>query len=293
MQKKLFLIHMILCMLVLMSVPVSYAAEKEQDTKIYNFGVITLTHPLVIYRQYLPFVDYLNMHLPWEFRLILYKEYAEVVTAIESGELDMALLGGDSFAATIEHTVLQPVVAVLSRDNTTKTYSIIVSKEDNDTIHAVKDLSGKSMAFGPLQSTSSYVVPVKFLAKNGVQLQDFIRYNNLNTHDAVLRAVLRGDYDAGAVGEAFAQRFLGHGLKVVAVTEKFPSFLIVAGSNVPKKIRESVATLLLDIQPHEEGFKKLSVEWPEILRNGFAPVVVKDYEVFEHLPIKSSHTAIP
>ncbi len=293
MHKKLFFVHMILGMLMLASVTVSYAAKVEQEPKIFNFGVITLTHPLVIYRQYLPFVDYLNLNLPWEFNLVLYKEYAEVVDAIENGELDMALLGGDSFAVTIENTVLQPVAAVLSRDKTTKTYSMIVTKEDNTSINTVADLSGKSMAFGPLQSTSSYVVPAKFLAKNHIQLSDFIKYSNLNSHDAVLRAVLRGDYDAGAVSEAFAQRFLGHGLKVVGVTEKFPSFLIVAGINVPQKVRDSVATLLLKIQADSEEFINMSQEWPEILRNGFAPVVVKDYDVFEHLPRKSLNTIAP
>ncbi len=256
-------------------------AKQQQK---FHFGVITLTHPLIIYRQYLPFIDYLNKHLACEFELVLYKDYAEVVEAIESGKLDMALLGGNSYAQAIKNADLLPIAAVLSRDKTSKTYSIIITKEDNNDINNVQDLKSKSIAFGPTQSTSSYVIPLHFLKNQGITLSDFTKYTNLNTHDAVLRAVLRGDYDAGAIGEAFAQRFLGHSLKIVARTKKFPSFIIVAGADVTAKDRKKVQDLLFSINSQDAEFIKSSLHWPEVLRNGFAPVVEKDYDIFHDLP---------
>ncbi len=264
------------------------AAYAEQNTgatieRKFNFGVVTLTHPLVIYRQYLPFVDFISKHLPWDFDLVLYKEYAEVEDAIKNGELDMALLGGISYVNLLEHTALQPIVTVRSSDGSSKTYSIILTKSDNDAINNISDLKGKSMAFGPVQSTSSFVIPKHFLKLNGIGLEDFIAYSNLGTHDAVARAVLRGDYDAGAIGEAFAQRFLGQGLKIVAETKVFPSFIIVAGLDIPHNISHALKDLLLSINADGTEFKSESVDWPVILRNGFAPVTENDYEIFRHL----------
>ncbi len=282
MQKKFLLLIFTMFFALGTLVPNALAAEtSNRKTQAYRFGVITLSHPLIIYRQYLPFIDYINKQSPWEFELVLYKEYAEVVEAIKNGELDMALLGGSSFANTSKFTRLEPIASVLSRDHSAKTYSLIITKEDNNNINTVQDLRGKSMAFGPTQSTSSYIIPLNFLKVNDINLPDFKIYKNLNSHDAVVRAVLRGDYDAGAIGEAFAQKFLGHGLKIVGETSKFPSFIIVACPNVLPEVRQDVQNILLKIQANNQDFIKISNDWPEILRHGFAPVVKDDYKIFQ------------
>ncbi len=273
----------IVLLYILATTNISIASSNPQESKTYRFGVITLTHPIVLYRQYIPFFDYINEHLPWSFELVLYKEYKDVVNAIEAGDIDMALLGGNTFIQAQRHTNLHPIVAVLASNHTTKTYGIFMTKSDNDTINNLEDLRGKSIAFGPSQSTSSFIIPSLFLANNSILLSDFSKYSNLNNHDAVARAVLRGEFDVGVMGESFAQRFLNQGLKQIAVTKPFPGFLLVARDGVPEDVRQVLQNFLLSINPQSEEFLKKSSNWPEILRHGFAPVVMADYDVFENL----------
>ncbi len=261
------------------------ADDLTDENKSYRFGVISLAHPIVLYRQYIPFFDYINEHLPWSFELVLYKEYKDVVLAISEGDIDLALFAGNTFIQAQNHTNLTPIVAVCSSNKTTKNYSIFVAKDDNTSINSLQDLRGKSIAFGSLQSTSSYLMPVKYLAENGITLHDFSGYANLSNHDAVARAVLRGKYAVGVMGESFAQRFLEQGLKQIATTHAFPGFILVARSGVSKTVSIALQNLLLNIDPTSEIFQKKSIHWPEILQHGFAPVVLDDYNVFKKQPL--------
>ncbi len=274
-----------ICLFFLICLSTQPTSTHAQDNvnKSYRFGIITLSHPIVLYRQYIPFFDYINEHLPWSFDLVLYKEYSQVVKAIENGELDMALLGGSTFMQAMLHTELDPLVAIRSRDNSTKTYGIFVTKSDNQHINSLNDTQSKSIAFGPEQSTSSFLMPLYFLEKNFITLSKFSKYENLSNHDAVARAVLRGEYEVGVLGESFAQRFLGKGLKQIEITESFPSFLLVARVGVAENVRETFKNFLLSIDPKSKNFTTKSMAWPEILRYGFAPVTMSDYEIFNQL----------
>ena len=40
-----------------------------------EFGAITLNHPLVIYQQYQPFLDYISSRQPWHYQLVLARRY--------------------------------------------------------------------------------------------------------------------------------------------------------------------------------------------------------------------------
>ncbi len=274
----------ILCYLFVFNINIPILHANTQENKTYRFGVITLSHPIVLYRQYIPFFDYINEHLPWSFELTLFKEYNDVLKAIQNGTLDMALLGGNTFIQAQQHTKLEPIAAVLSRNQTSKTFSVFMTKSDNYTIKNFQDFHNKSIAFGSIQSTSSYIIPLLFLSKQGITLQDFSNYTNLNNHDAVARAVLRGEYDIGVMGESFAKRFLDQGLKKIAVTNSFPGFILVARTGVPPEVAKALQDFLLSIKPKSPTVLEKSKHWPEILRYGFAPVNMDDYDLFKNLP---------
>ncbi len=269
--------------IIIIHISAPLALSKPQESTTYRFGVITLTHPIVLYRQYIPFFDYLNEHLPWSFELVLYKEYSDVVNAIELGDIDMALLGGSTFVQAQRYTNLDPIAAVLSKNHTAQTYGIFMAKSDNDNINSLQDLYGKSIAFGPTQSTSSYIIPLNFLLENSISLKDLSNHINLSNHDAVARAVLRGEYDVGVMGESFAQRFLDQGLKQIAMTNPFPGFILVARTGVPQNVRSTLRSFLLSIDPQSDNFLIKSRNWPEILRYGFSKVVMQNYKVFNNL----------
>lgn len=248
----------------------------------YNFGVISVNHPLVIYRQYQPFIDYINSKQDAEYVLVLKHTYADVLSALREGSLDVALLAGNTFIHAGKQTDIVPLVATVSGDGTTDTHSLIVARDTNNAIQSLSDLRGKSFGFGSQDSTASYLMPRYFLAKQGVFIEDFSRYHHFNSHDAVARAVLRGDVDAGAIGAPLVARFLGEGLKIIAVTEPFPGFLVVARKSVPEREREVLMHVLLSLSPKAIDSRN-HAPWPELFRYGFAPVDSTRYKLFEDI----------
>lgn len=245
-----------------------------------NFGFISVNHPLVIYRQYQPFIDYINEQQATQYTLVLKHAYADVIDALRRGTLDVALLAGKTFMQAQQEADLIPIAAVLSSDGSPDTYSVFVVRDSNNTIHTLADLKGKKIAFGSVDSTASYLMPQYHLAKHSIFLDQFAAYEHLSSHDAVARAVLRGDVDAGAIGASLATRFLGQGLRIIAATERFPGFLIVARADVPKRERDELIRVLLKI-PHSRTATSSPAQWPEIFRYGFGPVDTNRYAIFD------------
>jgi phosphonate transport system substrate-binding protein len=259
------------------------AEQKAPQRNAYRFGVITLNHPVVIYQQYQPFLDFLAERQPWRFELVLEHRYAAIVSRLEAGTLDIALLGGRTFLQARERAPLVPLCAVLGMDGTPTTRSLLIVREDRADIRGVADLAGKSFAFGSPDSTASYLAPLDHLMRRGIEPADFSRWANLPTHDAVARAVLRGEYDAGAVAEPMAVRYLGAGLRVLEATPPFPGFIIVARDDVPPAVRDSLRDVLLAVDLHDPEVAARAAGWNEVLRHGFGPVDTAVYETFRRM----------
>lgn len=273
------LVVLSLCFAICFSAP-DALADESSPKRIFKFGVITLNHPLVIYQQYQPFLDYLSERQPWRYDLVLEQRYSAIVDRLQAGTLDIALLAGRTFLQARERTPLDPICAVTGVDGTPTIRSLIVVRDDRKDIRTVADLTDKRFAFGSPDSTASYLVPLDYLQQHGITLASFSRWDNLGTHDAVARAVLRGEYDAGAVGEPMAMRYLGSGLRMLAATPPFPGFIIVARAAVPEPVREALRRTLLAIDPASPEVTARSTGWNEVLRHGFVTVDTSVYEAF-------------
>lgn len=82
-------------------------------------------------------------------------------------------------------------------------------------IRSVKDLSGKSMVFGPTLGPTSYMAQVDLLLKNGIDPEkDLASYSippGSYKHEKVIYGVLFGRYDAGSAPLLDFERMAGEG----------------------------------------------------------------------------------
>lgn len=244
-----------------------------------NFGVISLNHPLDMYRNYLPFADFVSEKTGIEIQLVLARDYTTVVEYLAERKIDIALLAGVTYLDAQKATDIVPLCAILSRDGTPTTRTVFIVRDDRGDITSLSDIKGKRLALGSPQSTSSCLEPLYFLRENGFTPDDFPALDNLSTHEAVARAVLRGTYDAGAMSEVIYQRFAAAGLKVIAVTESYPGFLIVASEALSPEVRQRLQDVLLHLDYSSPEVEAASREWSPLLRNGFGPASDADYDV--------------
>lgn len=242
-----------------------------------RLGVITLSHPLMMYRQYLPFTDHVTEHSELTVELVLAKDYESIIRDLLDDEIDVALLGGLSYLEARRASAdITPLCGVLSGDGTPTNRTVIFTRETGGSIATLKDLRGKRFAFASRHSTSGYLHPLCFLGKNGVERADFVKAENLRTHEAVVRAVLRGNYDAGAVSASTFMRFAGEGLKTLARTPSHPGFVFAARApGIPRV--ERFRQFLLGMDYSSSELRSKAEGWSPLLRNGFVSVADSDY----------------
>ena len=245
--------------------------------EVLRFGVITLNHPLVMYRHYLPFTDYIAQQLGIEIELVLAADYQGIVDAMAEERVDIALLAGVSYLKVQETTATRLICAVRSQEGTPTSRSAIVVRADREDIRSLDELKGHSFAFGSKDSTSSYLGPLGYLVKHGITPDDFSHWQNFKTHDAVIRALLRGKVDAGAVSKEALAKFPAESLKVLAITPQLPGFVLVSTANVPEDLHARLQTLLLNLNYQDPELASSLERWSPMLRAGFTRVDESHY----------------
>ncbi len=249
---------------------------EEKGSDAIHFGVVPRDNPRMAYEKYQPLIDYLSETTPYRFELVLKKTYEDTVYALGTGEIEMALLGP---LAYLEARALFGAVSIL-KGTTVKGEpfyrSVIITKRDSP-VNDLSDLRGKAFAFAALKSTSGNLIPRYLLAGAGIHLSELGEYRNFAYHDSVVKWVLRGKYDAGAVREVIAEKYLPLGLKIIASSEPIPTGPVVVGPRTPYAVAETVKRVLQDMGRTERGREVLGRLDPEV-RGGFVAADDSDYE---------------
>jgi phosphonate transport system substrate-binding protein len=282
------LIQLSLCLLLALTAPATGArAETAADKPVVRFGVIPRYNPMIMYRSYQPLMDYLTESTPYRFELKLSRDYTEAVRFLQQGETHITSLGDVTYVEARQGFGAVPILKPLNSQGQAFYTSIIIVREDSP-IRKMADLKGKSFAFSSYHSTSGNLIPRYYLLKHGISLFDLGSYTNLDSHDAVAKAVLKGKVDAGAVKDVVAQRHKEHGLRFLAVSDPIPSVPIVVRKDAPPELVAAVKKALLAIDPADPAQQQRMKNWDPEFRNGFVEASEADYA-----PIYRMMQAIP
>lgn len=253
--------------------------DTEEDFTQQNtvlFGAIPRDNPRIAYEKYQPLMDYLSEHTSFSIELVLKKNYDDTVTALGNGEIDIAFLGPLTYLhARSEHKAVSILKSVTEKGE--PFYRSVIIAKDNDLISKLSDLKGKNFAFAAVKSTSGNLIPRFLLAEEGIHLRELNSFNNFDYHDSVVRWVLKGKYDAGAVRQYVADKYLPLGLKIISISGPIPTGPIVVGPKTPYTIVKEIKSSLLNINKSEEGIKILEKIDPE-MSGGFIEANDQDYE---------------
>lgn len=246
------------------------------EKPVVRFGVIPRYNPLVMYKRYQPIMDYLSAATPYRFELKISKDYPEAVRFLRQGVTQVSSLGDVTFAeANVQYRAI-PILKPLNKDGTPFYRSAIIVRSDSK-IKDLKDLRGKTVAFGSPHSTSSNLIPRYLLWDHGVGLRDLKSYVNLQHHDAVAKAILKGQYDAGAVKDVVAEKYKSHGLRILAWSGPIPSVPLVVRKDAPPAVVKSLTNALLKLDRNNPQHKAIMKNWDDEFCYGFAPAAIEDY----------------
>jgi phosphate/phosphite/phosphonate ABC transporter binding protein len=261
--------------------------EKVRDRKVVYFGVIPRDNPRIMYEKYQPLLDYLAEKTPYTYELVLKKNYEDTVNALGDGEMDIALLGPLTY---LEARARYDAISILKpkgADGKTSYRSVMIKQKDSP-VKTLSELKGKSVAFASLKSTSGNLMPRYLLANAGIHLSELSDYANFDYQDSVVKAILKGQYTAGAVRDSVAKKYMKLGLETIAESEVIPAGPLVAGPGTPYAVIENIKKALLSINPRDSEGQNILRRLDDDFKNGFTEANDSDYE-----GIRSKINAVP
>lgn len=267
------IIAILISILAIFSAETVFSAEKP----LVRFGVIPRYNPLVMYKRYQPIMDYLTAETPYRFELKISKDYPEAVRFLREGVTQVSSLGDVTFAeASIEYAAI-PILKPRNKDGIPFYRSAIIVRTDSP-LQEIKELRGKTMAFGSPHSTSGNLIPRYLLWENGVGLRDLKSYSNLQHHDAVAKAILKGQFDAGAVKDVVAEKYQSHGLRILSWSAPIPAVPLVVRADAPPDVVKALTAALLKLDRNNPEHQSMMSTWDDEFRHGFAPATKDDYQ---------------
>ncbi|MBE9078890.1 putative selenate ABC transporter substrate-binding protein [Romeria aff. gracilis LEGE 07310] len=181
------------------------AAASGDEVEPLSVGAIPDQDPEELQRLYGKLSDYLSQQLGVPVAYQPVTDYAAAVTAFKVGDLDLVWFGG--LTGVQARLQVEGATAIAQRDIDEQFHSVFIANtasgidEIND-ISGLTALKGHTFTFGSESSTSGRLMPQYFLQQAGLALSDFKGEPGFSgSHDATLKLVEAGTYDAGALNE--------------------------------------------------------------------------------------------
>lgn len=245
-----------------------------------RFGLIPSIAHERMEAEFRPVADFLGKRIGRKVELVPAKDYDEIGRMLESRRVDFAILFPLAFAQAMNRTPPVHLLGCSVRQGKPSYRGYFLTRQDS-TVRTLQDLKGKRIGFVNKGSTSGYLFPVQVLIgqkliANEAGLADFfseIRF--LESHDAVLRAVERGEVDAGTVFDLAIAQATRDGLdagsfRVIGRTAEIPHEAVVSVDGVDPVLRDRFKEALLSLDTRTpEGRAVLRPMATDMKLNGF------------------------
>lgn len=237
----------------------------------YTLAAYPTNDPKKVYDALKPLADYISAETGWTVRMVVTRNYEEIIHRLTDGTVDIAMLSAASyvrFGPSIPG--LSYVATYMEMEGTAPSpfyHSVILCLADSS-VTDISGLKGKNFAFTDRYSTSGYIVPLLLFRDRGIVPDSFFgKTFFVGKHDAVIEALKARSVEGGAVSSgtlANAEAVEGNIFRVLASSEPIPLDAIAAGKRVPqehvKLLQEVLRCLPPDSAPVEAV--RVHLKWP-------------------------------
>ncbi len=203
-----------------------------------------------------PLRKYLEAKLGRPVELIIPTNYNATVEGLGNGSLDLAYLGGLTYAKAHARYGVVPLV---QRDIDQRFHSLFITKPGSG-IEKLADLKGKTFCFGDINSTSGHLMPRLALKQAGVPAETALKeFRHTGSHPATAQAVMAGACDAGALDETVYAKLAADGtikpgaLRVFHTSAPFTDYVWAARKDLPEEQRAAFTQALRGLDPGKDG----------------------------------------
>tara|TARA_R110000868_G_scaffold82984_9_gene234345 strand:- start:4297 stop:5229 length:933 start_codon:yes stop_codon:yes gene_type:complete len=225
--------------------------------------------------DYQPLFDAVGNMADLNFDLKVAQSYGAVVDAMCSGTADIAFVGPVTYLQAKERNCAE-LLAVAVEDGQSIYYAGLFARNDSP-IQTLTDVRGKSVAFGDVNSTSSFIIPITMLMEAGIDpVKDLGALRLTGTHANSLAALIEGRVDVAALSFDSYEKAVRSGipgardLRVVARSEAIPYPPLVMSSRLPDDLKQELRQAFNNVE------KSPDIQ-PEMIR-GYGGAQVDGYD---------------
>ncbi|WP_052063658.1 HD domain-containing phosphohydrolase [Nitrincola sp. A-D6] len=168
-----------------------------------SIGVLTLRGDAKATEAWQPMLEHLNQTLPEHHFELVPLGFDEVHLATRQRNVDF-IIANSSFFVKLEKLYGASAIATFFTRNAdavavSQFGGVIFTRVDRADIRLLSDLKGKHIAAVDSSSFGGWQTGLRELNHHGLSASDFSQLSFLQTHDAVVNAVLQGSADAGFI----------------------------------------------------------------------------------------------
>ena len=237
----------------------------------YTLAAYPTNDPKKVYEALKPLADYISAETGWTVRMVVTRNYEEIIRRLSDGSVDIAMLSSASYVRFGPSVPGLSYVATYMEEEggeITPFYRSVILCLADSAVKGLEGLEGKNFAFTDRYSTSGYIVPLLLLRDRGIDPEAFFgKVFFVGKHDAVIGALKARSVEGGAVSSgtlAAAEAVEGAIFRVLATSEPIPLDAIAAGTRVPqehvKLLQEVLRCLPPDSAPVEAV--RVHLKWP-------------------------------
>jgi phosphonate transport system substrate-binding protein len=224
-------------------------------------------------------------------------DYAAVIEGQRAGQIDMASYGPFSYVIAKDSGVnIEPVAAPTSDKDKQPAYTSLAYVRADSGIQELADLQGKTVCFVDAASTSGYLVPMKGLLDEGIDLETDLEAVLAGGHDASLLSLESGSCDAAFAHDTMLNTLVTSGqvengaLKPVWESEPITEDPIALNlDTIEPELAQQISTVI-----REKANKPALVEagicaseeecvLPEEIEYGYLPVDDSDFDAIREI----------
>jgi len=267
------------------------ASAWQDQYPSFRYGVQSVETQGAALTRYRGFDAYVQEKLGVNLDLYLSSEYAGVIQAIASGQIEVMDMGASGYAAAWIETNgnVEPLVVPQEADGSIGYYSVMFVRADSP-YQSIDDLAGANFAWADPNSASGYLFPLVSLRANGIEPEN--HFGNVvfsGGHEQSIIGVLDGAYDAAVTWTNDVEAHTRGGIhmmldrgvlaaediRIIWVSDLIPNPVIAIRSDVPQAMKDDLRELFLNLHAdNPEVFR-------EVARGNSPGYVEVDHSVYE------------
>ena len=247
-------------------------------------GSVAMDVPAAMVKRMTPLVRYLAAKTGIQVGFRPSPNLGSAVNELGEDLTQIAYLTPVAYVEAHDRYGAQPLASPITHGKST--FNLVVVVRNDSALVSMRDLKGRSFAFGDEKALLQRAVVVG----GGVKMEELSRYRFLNHYDNIAKAVLNNDFDAGIMKDTLYEEFASKGLRKLYVSPPLPSYLFAVNKKLPaatvKKLRDAFLELKADTPGHKAILQGLDIGY-----DGFEVARDSDYDIVRRLtaPFKKSN----